>query len=44
MKKSYAGSIKNTGSQKVEALFKTNKKAKPIVKKGHDLRSGTAKK
>ena len=44
MKKGYAGSIKNAGAQKVEAPFKTSKKAKPVVKKGADLRSGGEKK
>ncbi len=44
MKKTYAGNIKNTGSQKVDALFVTKKKSKSVVKKGQDLRSGTAKK
>ncbi|MEG2073976.1 MAG: hypothetical protein RRY54_04355 [Angelakisella sp.] len=39
-KKSYAGAIKNTGSQKVEALYKTPKGKSPDVKKGKDLRGG----
>lgn len=39
MKKSYAGNIKNKGSQKVEAIFKTEGSKKPTVKSGGDLRS-----
>lgn len=42
MKKTYAGGIKNTGAQKVDALFDNKKKAKTVVKKGGDLR-GTKK-
>lgn len=42
-KKGYAGSIKNTGAQKVNAPFASQKKAKPIVKKGNDLRSDSKK-
>lgn len=41
--KGYAGSIKNTGAQKVNAPFATQKKAKPVVKKGNDLRSNNKK-
>lgn len=36
----YIGHIKNSGSQKVEAPFKTENKAKSTVHKGSDLRSG----
>ena len=39
MKQSHAGKINNKGSQKVEALFKTNRSKKPTVKMGNDLRS-----
>lgn len=39
MKQSYAGKIKNRGSQKVEALFKTEPSKKPTVKTGGDLRA-----
>lgn len=39
MEKSYAGKIKNKGSQKVEALFKTEGSKKPTVKTGGDLRA-----
>lgn len=40
-KSGYAGKIKNTGTQKVEAVFKTEKAGgKSTVKKGEDLRSG----
>lgn len=39
MEKSYAGKIKNKGSQLVEALFKTNGSKKPKVKTGGDLRA-----
>ena len=40
-KDTYAGRINNNGTQKVEALFTTKKKAKPVVKRGNDLRNGT---
>lgn len=40
---SYAGRIKNTGTQKVEALFGTEGRAKSSVIKGSDLRSGKGK-
>ena len=40
MKNGYAGKIKNTGSQKVEAPFASKTKAKGTVKKGTDLRTG----
>ena len=40
-KDTYAGRINNNGTQKAEALFTTKKKAKPVVKKGNDLRNGT---
>lgn len=36
----YAGKIKNTGSQKVEAPFAAKTTAKGTVKKGTDLRTG----
>ena len=40
-KHGYAGSIKNTGSQKVQAPFATEAgKGKSTVQKGTDLRSG----
>lgn len=39
MEKSYAGKIKNKGSQTVEALFKTNASKSPKVKTGGDLRA-----
>ena len=39
MKQSYAGKIKNRGSQKVESLFKTAGSKKPTVKTGGDLRA-----
>ena len=39
MKKSYAGKIKNKGSKKVEAIFKTEGSKKPTVKSGGDLRA-----
>jgi hypothetical protein len=39
MEKSYAGKIKNRGSQKVEAIFKTEGSKKPTVKTGGDLRA-----
>lgn len=39
MKQSYAGKIKNKGSQKVESLFKTTGSKKPTVKTGGDLRA-----
>lgn len=38
--KGYAGRIKNSGAQFVEAPFKTEKKGKNIVHKGNDLRTG----
>ena len=40
-KDTYAGRINNNGTHRVEALFTTKKKAKSVVKKGNDLRSGT---
>lgn len=39
MERSYAGKIKNKGSQKVEAIFKTEGSKKPTVKTGGDLRA-----
>ena len=39
MEISYAGKIKNRGSQKVEAIFKTEGSKKPTVKTGGDLRA-----
>lgn len=40
-KSGYAGKIKNTGTQVVEAVYKTEKKGgKSSVKTGSDLRSG----
>ena len=38
-KKSYEGKIKNSGAQKVEALFKTPAAKKGKVTTGNDLRS-----
>lgn len=40
----YAGSIKNTGAQKVTAPFANTKKSKPVIKKGNDLRVSENKK
>lgn len=43
-KPTYAGSIKNQGSQVVEAPFSTGeKKGKTVVKTGNDLRNGSGK-
>lgn len=43
-KKTYAGSIKNQGTQVVESLYSTQKaKGKTIVKTGDDLRNGSKK-
>lgn len=39
MEKSYAGKIKNKGSQKVESIFKTEGSKNPKVKEGGDLRA-----
>lgn len=40
-KPTYAGAIKNQGTQTVKAPFGDNSsKAKPVVHKGKDLRSG----
>ena len=39
MEKSYAGKIKNRGTQKVEAIFKSEVSKKPTVKTGGDLRA-----
>ncbi len=44
MKQTYAGKIKNSGSQTVEALFKTEKGKSPIKKVGTDLRAKGGKK
>ena len=44
MKESYAGKIKNSGTQKVDALFNTQKPKPGTVKKGDDLRTGGGKK
>lgn len=38
--KTYAGKIKNTGSQKVDAPFAAKSTKKPTVHKGEDLRAG----
>lgn len=43
MKESYAGKIKNAGSQRVEAIFSDRAKGKSNVKKGDDLRMGSEK-
>ena len=40
----YAGRIKNSGVQKVEAPFATSKKSLAVVKNGDDLRCGNGKK
>ena len=40
MNKTYAGTIKNQGTQKVDALFKNAAAAKSDVLRGEDLRSG----
>jgi hypothetical protein len=39
MKDSYAGQIKNSGSQKVEPLYSTPKGKPPVKKTGGDLRT-----
>jgi len=40
-KKGYAGSIQNSGAQKVKApMANTNKKGNGVVKTGTDLRTG----
>lgn len=39
-KKSYAGKIKNTGSQKVDALFPTPNSGGNTVRRADDLRTG----
>lgn len=41
-KPTYAGRIKNTGSQKVDALFPVEKVKGTVVRKGEDLRTGKA--
>lgn len=43
MESTYAGKIKNCGSQKVEALVKTPAPKSPTVKTGEDLRVKTSK-
>ncbi len=43
-KKGYAGSVKNTGSQYVQAPFSSGKKQNGTVKRGEDLRTGNSKK
>lgn len=40
MKDGYAGKIKNTGSQMVQAPFASKTTAKGTVTKGEDLRQG----
>lgn len=40
MAEGYAGKIKNTGSQRVEAPFKQSNKTTGTVKRGTDLRTG----
>lgn len=43
-KPTYAGSIKNQGSQIVNSIFPNNgKKGKSTVKTGNDLRTGSGK-
>lgn len=39
-KNSYAGRIKNTGQQYVQAPFQNGKKSNGTVKRGEDLRTG----
>lgn len=41
--KGYAGKIKNTGSQSVQAPFVQSKKSHGVVRRGEDLRVGTEK-
>lgn len=41
-KPTYAGKIKNTGSQKVNALFPAGNSKGTVAKKGEDLRTGKA--
>lgn len=43
IKPGYAGKVKNTGSQIVEAVFPAEKGKTGTVKKGSDLRSKGAK-
>lgn len=43
MKKTYAGTIKNQGAQKVSALFKSEKKTNTKKKVGSDLRNNCSK-
>lgn len=42
-KKTYAGRIQNTGSQKVDALFQQPKAKGSTVERGSDLRNGGGK-
>ncbi len=42
-KNGYAGKVKNTGSQYVQAPFAQGKKSNGTVKKGDDLRGGSKK-
>lgn len=37
----YAGKVKNTGSQFVQAPFQQQKKSNSTVKRGEDLRTGS---
>ncbi len=41
--KGYAGKVKNTGSQYVQAPFAQSKKSRGVVKRGEDLRDGVEK-
>jgi len=43
MAEGYAGKIKNTGSQTVQAVYKQNNKTTGTVKRGEDLRTGSGK-
>lgn len=42
-KDGYAGKIKNTGSQYVQAPYTQGKKSNGTVKRGEDLRTGAGK-
>lgn len=43
-KNGYAGKVKNTGSQFVQAPFQSGKKGTSTVKRGEDLRTGSGNK
>lgn len=42
--KSYAGRVKNTGAQSVQALYSQDRKKHGTVRRGEDLRTGETKK